>query len=289
MKDFLSIKEFSRLSGIEKTTLRYWDDIGLFTPAKRDPENNYRYYTPEQIIAVNFVTVLSELNIPLKKIGSLEKERTPEKIVSLIEQQEKILDMEMIKLREGYSVIHSRLELIKYGKRLLDGFRVVDGIRIDTDKVVDDGIWVTSDQIAIMDRDEKKYILGPPNEWTGGDPFFKYFIKFCSMAEELRINLNFPIGSIHTDFDAFSKAPSEPNNFCSLDPTGNKTRPKGKYLVGFCEGYYGDFGDLAEKMSAYIKEKKLSVKGPVYTIYLFDEVCTSDTNKYLAQVSVAIS
>ena len=289
MKDFLSIKEFSKLSGIEKTTLRYWDDIGLFTPAKRNPENNYRYYTPDQIIAVNFITVLSELNIPLKKISALEKDRTPEKIVNLIEQNERILDMEMSKLREGYSVIHSRLELIKYGKTLLDGFRVVDGARIDTDKGLDDGIWVTSDQISIMYRDEKKYLLGPKNEWISGDPLFKYFIKFCSMAEELRINLNFPIGSIHTDFNAFAKAPSEPDYFFSLDPTGNRTRAKGKYLVGFCEGYYGDFGDLAEKMSAYIKKEKLHVRGPVYAMYLFDEVCTSDKNKYLAQVSVAIA
>ena len=94
MKNFLTVKEFSRLSGIERTTLRYWDEIGLFSPAKRDPENNYRYYSSDQIIMVNFINVLSDLNIPLKTIGEMSGKRTPESIVRLIEQREKELDME---------------------------------------------------------------------------------------------------------------------------------------------------------------------------------------------------
>ena len=80
MKDFLTVREFSKLSGIEVTTLHYWDDCGLFSPAKRDPENNYRCYTPDQIIGVNFITVLKSLNIPLKIINEIENERNPESI-----------------------------------------------------------------------------------------------------------------------------------------------------------------------------------------------------------------
>jgi len=68
MKNQLTIKEFSELSGIDASTLRYWDEIGLFSPAHRNTENNYRYYAPTQIIAINFITVLSRLNIPLKTI-----------------------------------------------------------------------------------------------------------------------------------------------------------------------------------------------------------------------------
>ena len=73
MKDFLSTQEFSKLSGIATSTLRYWDDIGLFSPRKRNPENNCRYYTPDQMIAVKFITVLSDLKIPLKIISDAEK------------------------------------------------------------------------------------------------------------------------------------------------------------------------------------------------------------------------
>jgi DNA-binding transcriptional MerR regulator len=289
MKDYLSIKEFSKLSGIEQTTLRYWDDIGLFSPARRDPENNYRYYTPEQIIAVNFITVLSDLSIPLKTIGEIEIGRTPEKVVTLVERQERILDMEMRRLRECYSIIHSRLELIYYGKRVVNGFTLVDGVRVENSADRQDGTWVDVNEIAIMQRDKKSYVLGPPNEWEEGEPFFENFIKFCGASDDMRINLSFPIGSSHNDFESFLRDPGQPDHFFSLDPTGNKVRKAGKYLIGFSVGYYGDFGDLAERMTAYIKEKSLKVQGPVFTLYLLDEVCVADPNQYVSQVSVAVT
>ena len=288
MKELLTIKEFSKLSGIEQTTLRYWDDIGLFSPAKRDPENNYRYYSPQQIIAVNFITVLSELNIPLKTIADIEQDRTPEKIMDLIACQEKQLDMEMRKLRERYSIIHTRRELINYGSRLKKGFMSIDGIRIDDSIMSEDGIWVDTSRVSVLRREARAFILGPRNHWKRGEPFYEYFMKFCDMADELRMNLCFPVGGYHDDMDSFMKAPGEPDFFFSMDPTGNRRRESGKYLIGFTRGFYGELGDIHERMAAYANENELTLHGPVYTMYLLDEVCVTDPNEYLAQVSVAV-
>ena len=289
MKDYLSVKEFSRLSGIEQTTLRYWDDIGLFSPAKRDPDNNYRYYSPQQIIAVNFITVLSDLNIPLKVIGELEQERTPQKIVNLIEAQERLLDLEMRRLRDMYAIIHTRRELINYGIRLEEGFYVDDGLRIDDGTGREGDIWVDENEIALLYREERAYILGPRNVWPEDGSFYEPFVKFCATAEDLRLNLNFPIGAYHDSFDGFVQAPGQPNYFISLDPAGNRKRAAGKYMIGFCRGYYGSFGSLAERMSAFAEEKKLRVAGPLYSMYLHDEVCQKDLDQYLVQVSVAVT
>ena len=289
MKEFLTIKEFSKLSGIEQTTLRYWDDIGLFSPTKRDPENNYRYYTAEQIVAVNFIKVLSEINIPLKTISGLEQERTPEAILELIDRQEKGLDMEMRRLRECYSIMHARRELINYGVRLNQGFRVVDSERIDTDKNSKEGEWVDTTAISILYREEKVLILGPRNNWETNEPFYECFMKFCNMALDLRINLSFPIGGYHEDLESFVKSPGQPDRFFSLDPTGNRKREAGKYVTGFSRGYYGDLDDVSKRLGAYIKDHSLKVQGPVYTIYLLDEICTAEPGQYLAQIGVAVS
>ena len=91
MNGLLTIKEFSELSGVEATTLRYWDDVGLFSPIMRNPDNNYRYYSMPQLIALNFITVLSDLNISLKTIGDLDKNRDPDKFIKLIDKQEVML------------------------------------------------------------------------------------------------------------------------------------------------------------------------------------------------------
>jgi DNA-binding transcriptional MerR regulator len=289
MKDYLSVNEFSKLSGIEKTTLRYWDEIGLFSPAKRDPENHYRYYSPEQMLAVNFITVLSDLHIPLKTIGAMDSERTPESIIRLIEQQEKHLDMEMRRLRECYSVIHARRELINYGIRVHRGFQAVDGIRIDDGADAEGGTAVDENTVAVLRREDLSYVLSPPNEYHKGETFYESYMRFCRQAEELRVNLSYPIGGYHKDIESFSKTPDKPDHFFSVDPTGNRKRAAGEYLIGFARGYYGDFGDLSERMKAYAEENGLTFSGPVYALYLHDEICMKDSTHYLSQVCASIT
>ncbi|MCL2508617.1 MAG: MerR family transcriptional regulator [Oscillospiraceae bacterium] len=289
MKEFLSIKEFSKLADIGQTTLRYWDDIGLFVPAKRDAENNYRYYSWQQLISVKFVTVMSNINVSLKEIGELQGNRHPEGIVSLIEQQEKALDMEMRRLHECYSIVHTRRELINYGSMVLKGFETLNGIKLYKESDGGGAVYVDATKIAIMHENDTPFILGPRNKWKPGEGFCKPFMNFCRHADHLRMNLSFPIGAMHDGWEGFVEAPGEPHYFCSLDPTGNNGRPAGEYLVGFARGYYGEFGDLAERMKAYIKEHDLTVKGPVYSIYLHDEVSANDPSQYLSEVSVAVS
>ncbi|MDR0459147.1 MAG: MerR family transcriptional regulator [Coriobacteriales bacterium] len=265
MKDFISIKEFSELSGIETTTLRYWDDIGLFSPIQRDPRNNYRCYSPQQVIAANFITVMSSLDVPLKAIARAENDRDPESIIKLIENQEKALDREMIRLHECYSIIHTRRELIN------------QGLKVDETEISE--VWLEAREI----------ILGPPCEYQEDHAFYAPFIQFCQQSKDLRINPSMPIGGYHESFENFMQAPGQPERFFSLDPAGNNRWNAGKYLVGFTRGYYGEFSDLPARIQAYVKENALSCSGPVYSMYLLDEISYKDPNQYLAQISVAVS
>ena len=41
----LTIGQFAALHGVNKKTLMWYDEIGLFKPAAVNPENGYRYYT----------------------------------------------------------------------------------------------------------------------------------------------------------------------------------------------------------------------------------------------------
>ncbi len=289
MKEFLSVNEFSKLSGIEKTTLRYWDEIGLFSPVKRDPDNNYRYYSPDQLIAVHFVTVMSTLNIPLKIIDSIKKERNPKSIILLIEQQEKYLDQEMRRLQECYSVIHERRTLMLEGIRALKGVPIMPGSELNGALPAGGIIEKSEPVIDVVHMEEQSGILGPPNEFGEGEDFHDPFSRFGMKANELRINLSYPIGGFHETPEGFINEPGRPDRFISLDPMGNHKRPAGNYLVAYARGYYGRFGDLPEKIKAYTAENDLTLNGPVYTVYVHDEICIDDPSKYLVQVCVAAS
>ena len=264
MPDQLSIHEFSKLSGVDATTLRYWDSIGIFTPITRNPETNYRYYSTVQLLALNFVTTLSDLEIPLKTIAELREERDPEKLLALLEKQEMRMDMEMRALRLRYSIIHARRELIN------------SGVKVDVG------------ELSVRSMDAKSMILWPRNEYREGDSFIDPLAANLSQTGSARINLSFPVGGYHDSIESFINAPSLPDHFISIDPVGAHTRHEGDYLTGYACGYYADMGDLPERMAAYAKKNSLSVTGPVYTIYLREEISTKDPSHYLAECTVAV-
>ena len=264
MSDTLSIQEFSKISNIEASTLRYWDEIDLFSPLERNPENNYRHYSTAQLLALNFVTTLSSLDIPLKTIAELRDHRDPEEFLELLEKLEKRMDMEMRNLRERYSIIHARRELIKMGMK------------------------VDEASISVMYLEDREMIIWPRNEYKEGDSFLQPLSAHIADTSKQHINLSFPVAGRHDDIDSFMKAPGRPDNFISIDPIGTYTRKAGNYLVGFTRGYYGELGDLPQRMESYINENNIKVTGPVHTLYLHEEISTADPSQYLAKCSVAI-
>jgi DNA-binding transcriptional MerR regulator len=264
MKDLYSIQEFSKLSGVDSSTLRFWDEIGIFSPIKRNPDNNYRNYSLTQILALNFVTTLSELGIPLKTIGELRKERDSEELLRVLEKRERELDMELRTLRMRSSIIHARQKLIR------------QGLKADEKK------------ISITRMEDLELILWPANEYQEGDTFIEPLAAFINQAGEHFINLSFPVGGYWDSFESFNKEPARPDRFFSVDPVGTYRLKKGEYLIGYTRGYYAEMGDLPERLTSYAKKNDVTVSGPVYTMYLFEETCSQDHSQYLAQTLVPI-
>lgn len=261
----LTIKEFSKLAGVHQTTLRYYDDIGLLLPAKRGDENNYRYYTLFQLTTLKLITVLVSLGVPLSVIQEMVKGRTPESVIEMISRQESILDRKLHELQAAYSVLHT--------------FR----------KNMQNGLTGKAGEIRLEDMEDTHLVLGPENRFKSEDEsFHENFLNFCHSANEYRVNLDYPIGGYHYNMASFLDNANHPDKFFSLDPLGNCTREAGKYLVGYNGGYDGDFRELARRMAAYAQENELEFVGPVYVVYLLDEISIKEPERYLARISVHV-
>ena len=266
MKGYYSVNEFAKLSGVEASTLRYWDSIGLFSPVMRDPETNYRHYSLAQITALNFVATCRDIGVPLETIAELRKKRNPEEFLRLLERKERDLDMELHDLQERSAIIHAKQLFIRYG------------------------LNVDETQISIAHREEDwSAVLWPRNEYNQGDTFLEPLTEFVNKADEHRINLGFPIGGRYDDLESFVKAPGRPDNFFSLDPTGANRRKQGEYIVGFARGYYGELGDLPDRIVRYLEENSLQAVGHVYLTYPHDEACYDEPDNYLAQVMIGVA
>jgi len=260
----LSIKDFADFTGLPESTLRYYDKIGLLSPERRG-ENRYRYYTPVQAFSVEYLKVLIKVGVPLSAIKNIYKKRMPEDVLALLTKQEQKLDAQLHELQKAFSILHTYRNTIQAG------------------------ILADEDDISVHALDEKLITLGEVTDFSNTDSFYGPFMDFYMQARESNIDLHYPIGGYYASIDDFLKAPGQPTRFFSLDPRGNSKRSAGQYLVAHNKGYYGEFGDLPQKLVAYAKTNRLTFRGPLFVVYLLDEISVADHKNYLAQIVVSVS
>ena len=266
-KDFLSINEFAEIVGMSIGTLRYYDNEEVFRPAKRGEgaKDKFRYYSPAQIKTVKMIRVLTEVGVPLQAIRELCDDRTPYKLIRLFRKYRRVAEDEQRFLGEVYSIICTFLELLN------------------------EGISITEDEIHVSELDERPVIMGDVNDFTGETGFARELTRFCNSRREPRINLSYPVGGYFDSMDMFLGEPSQPTRFFYLDPNGYEKMEAGLYLVGYTRGYYSRANDLPMRMAEFAKKNGLQFNGPVYIIYLFDEVSVVDPDRYLLQASASVS
>ena len=72
----LTIGQFAAMHGINKKTLMWYDEIGLFQPATINPENGYRYYNYHQSPILETILLMRELDVSINQIQEFMKNRS---------------------------------------------------------------------------------------------------------------------------------------------------------------------------------------------------------------------
>lgn len=128
MKEFFSIGEISKLFDINKKTLRYYDEIGLFKPSFVNKDNNYRYYTLDQFQYLETIKYLKELGLSLDKIKYNLTNLNSEDVINSLEEQNNIIDAKISELQLIKQKINKKIIQIKDSTRndLLETIREVD-------------------------------------------------------------------------------------------------------------------------------------------------------------------
>jgi len=111
-KHLLSIGEISKITGASVKSLRYYERIGILTPAYTDPCTKYRYYSAPQIYTIDLIQHFIELDIPLKDMSGFTNADNIN-FRNLLEHGEKIAKQKLKSVKKG-------LALIKEAKHRLD-------------------------------------------------------------------------------------------------------------------------------------------------------------------------
>jgi len=112
MKKHWKVGDLAKLTGITVRTLRFYDQIGLFSPSGQT-ESGHRLYCEADLAILHQILSLKELGLSLDEIKSVlcDGQISPLEIVNL----------QMDRIQEQIKLQHNRLDQLRHASKLLQG------------------------------------------------------------------------------------------------------------------------------------------------------------------------
>lgn len=112
-KDFLTIGEMSKISGFPVSKLRYYHDIGLLKANYVDKLTNYRYYSPDQLYSINFISAWKELGFSIEEINRIKNSGGLDNILKLYKERSIEIDKQISELKYKSKGIKDKISLLE--------------------------------------------------------------------------------------------------------------------------------------------------------------------------------
>lgn len=259
----LTTAQFAKLHAVNKRTLHYYDEIGLFCPYTKS-DHGYRYYHASQSIDFEYIRMLKELNMSIEQIAAFRQNPTPDDFLEIVDEKEKEIDRQIQKLKNIQTIIQNKKQQILFCQTL-------------------------NDQKIRIEECEAKRLLVYPFDFNEED-FSLIFshLKEIWGIEQIRMGIGSYIALdkvYNMDFDhyegiytvALSKK-AVPNSF---------VRPQGKYLCGYQKGEWDELPKLYQRMLDYAKIHHLKLTGYAYEDGLNDFVISKEAD-YITKIMIQI-
>ena len=85
-----TVKKLRALAGVSTRTLRYYDEIGILTPARTN-SSGYRIYGQEEVDRLQQILFYKELGVGLEQIKDILDDPTFDASMALMEHRENLL------------------------------------------------------------------------------------------------------------------------------------------------------------------------------------------------------
>ncbi len=255
--------EFAKLNGINKRTLHYYHEIGLFSPAVVG-ENGYHYYTSLQIVQLELILTLRRLGLSIDDIKSYMSDPQDGSFVQIVAEKKNLIDQSIRqllaakaflqkksdKLELGLVAEHGKMELIHYPERRLLLSDPITGSYDEMDFSV---------AAAFSLRLKKRFGL---------------YDNFGS-----RLSVERLIRGEHQQYDRFFAYVEDD------DPEADEILPGGTYLRTFCIGGWDRLPEIYARILAYAREQGLTLQGFAYEEGL-NELFLQNGDHYITMITV---
>jgi DNA-binding transcriptional MerR regulator len=116
-----TVSALSKKSGLSRSTLLYYDRLGLLKPHTRSP-SGYRLYSSREIERLDQICLYRQMGIPLKEMRKLLDNKGGNASVDILHRRLRVLNREIANLHKQQRCI---LNLLKH-KKLLQGAEMIN-------------------------------------------------------------------------------------------------------------------------------------------------------------------
>ncbi|PFO10909.1 MerR family transcriptional regulator [Bacillus cereus] len=266
-----TIGEMAKMHNIAESTLRYYDEKGIFHPSIVDPQTNYRYYTIGQFSLLDTIKFLRQLNIPLKEIKKYIDERNPAYALNLLEKQQEMMLKKQREIEYALAKMEHRIHLIKEATK------------------------AKAEQMVIKEIPQRKItaIAVAPNTT---DDMFEYYIhslqKNMRQMDDSLFSGDIGVtvakkGLMQNEFQAYSSV------FILLDYMPFEVQSsdeikEGMFACVYHHGPYEETDETYKKLMKYIDQEGYEISGDAIEIALIDWSVTEDPEEQVTEIQIPI-
>lgn len=263
----LTIGQFAALHGINKKTLMWYDEIGLFKPAAINSENGYRCYNYHQSPLLETILLLRELEVPISVIQDFMKNRSAQNLKNLLDEEIADLDLQITHLqavrqtlcthRQNMAALLtmdlSEISIIEKKERCLITVSITKDITFE-------------EEVELITAETEKYHLGRLHHATYG-----------SMI---------PVSSLlNGNFDDYSRL------FIEIPlltyQKGLHMSPGGKYVRAFHKGDWNKIPNRYEEIFTFAEKHSLALHGFSYEMGMNENVIDR-IEDYIVQIEIPV-
>lgn len=271
MPKLFHIGEVAKLFHLSVSSLRHYEKTGLLAPEYVDPASGYRYYSVRQFEALNTIRYLRALDMPLAEIADFLQNRDVERMEEKLRQQKEAVADRQRELERIERKIDNRLKQLHDARTgVMDTVRRIEAPACRL-------VWM-EDSLKIKGFLDME---APIRRLTGTQAEALVFlgkVGVSILAEHLMAGRFEQYDGIFLVLDAEDRFDGEtvllPETPCvSVRFRGSHTEAPEQY----------------QKLLSYIRENRLTVSGFSREITMVDYGLTSDTEKFVTEISIPVS
>lgn len=260
----LTVSQFAKLHNVNKRTLHYYDEIGIFSPDYKG-DNGYRYYDYMQGVDFEYIKMLKELNMGLDEIKKYIDNPNEEDFKEIVEVKIKEINQEIKLLNRRKEVLEDKLQ--KLSK--CDEVRNKNYIKVV--ECEEEKFFYTP--FKFEDDDLKQLISHIKDVWTV-DEYCKGIGSFVSVEKIQR-----------GEFEEYDGLFIEMLD--DIDSDNMIIKPKGKYICAYHMGDWDTLPKFYGEIVKYAEENNLTLVGYSFEIGMND-FAISDMKDYITQIMIRV-